>query len=308
METNTYKKTFIEEISGSVLNYSINCDDKDCFLDVVDIGQFSSLPTGQEQRMYKHDFYLIVWWEQGEGTFLIDCESYEICANRLFFFAPGQCHGHIDINGKKGLAIIFNEAFLLSLDATLVYDVKCLFFGQCGNLPYVDVQQADLTPFSDIVRIMFIELHEKNVMYANYCASLLSIFFIRLKRLGMFGLGNEPGEYKPGSTRLFAAFQQLVEMYYTERLPVSFYAARLNCSESTLNRVVRSIWNEAPLKMINDRCLLEAKRLLCFTSMPVKEVAVRLGFSSQSYFTSFFYKSLQVSPQKFREEHQKRVG
>lgn len=45
----------------------------------------------------------------------------------------------------------------------------------------------------------------------------------------------------------------------------------------------------------------EAKRLLEYSDLSLKEIASTLGFSSQAYFQSFFKKSVGITPAKFRQ-------
>ena len=50
----------------------------------------------------------------------------------------------------------------------------------------------------------------------------------------------------------------------------------------------------------------DARRLLECTDMEVKEIADTLGFSDQSAFGKFFAKKTGLSPQKYRQERERR--
>ena len=56
-----------------------------------------------------------------------------------------------------------------------------------------------------------------------------------------------------------------------------------------------------PLQIINERIILEAKRMLRYSSLRVKEVSIDLGFEDPSYFNKFFKKITGITPADFRE-------
>ena len=58
---------------------------------------------------------------------------------------------------------------------------------------------------------------------------------------------------------------------------------------------------KSPLAFINDRVILEAKRLLRFTNLMVKEIAYRMGYDDPSYFVKFFKRQTGYLPSDFRD-------
>jgi len=55
-------------------------------------------------------------------------------------------------------------------------------------------------------------------------------------------------------------------------------------------------------EVIRKRIALEAKRLLVNFNLSIQEVADRLNFADNSYFTKFFKKQEGLSPEQFRKE------
>ncbi|MDE6261747.1 MAG: helix-turn-helix domain-containing protein, partial [Muribaculaceae bacterium] len=85
-----------------------------------------------------------------------------------------------------------------------------------------------------------------------------------------------------------------------ERRP-GFYAERLNISPIYLNEIVKVITGLSASQFIKNEIVLFAKRELFHTSDSVKEIAYRLGFTDNAYFTRLFTETAGVSPGKFRE-------
>ena len=81
---------------------------------------------------------------------------------------------------------------------------------------------------------------------------------------------------------------------------VKEYANHLNVSVKTLTNSVDASSCSTPLKIINDKSILEAKRQLCYTDLKIKEIAFRLGFDEPSYFLKFFKRQTGILPAEFR--------
>jgi AraC-like DNA-binding protein len=55
-------------------------------------------------------------------------------------------------------------------------------------------------------------------------------------------------------------------------------------------------------QLIQQRVLLEAKRLLQSTDLSIKEIAFELGFIDHAYFSNFFKNQTKATPTEFREK------
>ena len=64
---------------------------------------------------------------------------------------------------------------------------------------------------------------------------------------------------------------------------------------------MKTVTGKSAVKWIDENILLEAKYLLFQTTLSVGEIAIRIGFEDQSYFSRFFKTNADVSPQIYRE-------
>lgn len=117
------------------------------------------------------------------------------------------------------------------------------------------------------------------------------------------------GESASGGTRQtdraqrhFVAFGELIEAHYAQPWSVAEYAALIGVTPAHLNVLCREIVGESALGLIHQRRLLEAKRMLVYTSMTISTVSDALGFSDPAYFTRFFRRLAGVSPREFRRQ------
>lgn len=87
---------------------------------------------------------------------------------------------------------------------------------------------------------------------------------------------------------------------YSKSHDVEFYADKLCISTRYLSKVTNDIVGVSPKQLISDYVMKEAKILLESTNFNIQEISYRLGFSSQSRFSSFFMKNEKCTPSDFR--------
>ena len=95
-------------------------------------------------------------------------------------------------------------------------------------------------------------------------------------------------------------FNYLVEKHFKEKHSVAEYASLLNKSPKTLSNLFGKMHDRSPLKVIQDRLMLEARRLLRYTEKPISEIGYEIGFNDIQSFSRFFKKNEGRSPSEFR--------
>jgi len=112
--------------------------------------------------------------------------------------------------------------------------------------------------------------------------------------------GDVPAGYDLSRLR---RFRLTVEAHYLEHWPVQRYARTLAISESSLNRLCRTLTGSTAFDVIQQRLALEARRRLVYVAVSVTALAAELGFRDPAYFCRFFRKRCGMSPTEFRRRH-----
>jgi transcriptional regulator GlxA family with amidase domain len=128
----------------------------------------------------------------------------------------------------------------------------------------------------------------------------LTAFLYRLAHLAV-GSAGRPGVEGADSTT-FGRFREAVERDFATNHSVSAYADALGYSRRTLVRAVRAATGETPKGFIDKRVVLEAKRLLAHTDVPVGRVGAALGFPDAANFSKYFHQRTGLTPAMFRAE------
>lgn len=107
--------------------------------------------------------------------------------------------------------------------------------------------------------------------------------------------------YEEDKFDLIRQFNLLVDQNYNREHQVQYYASQLNRSPKSLTRIFTQYGYSPPSSMIQDRIIMEAKRLFYYTSLSAKEIAFELGFSDAAHFSRFFKNATQQNPSDLRK-------
>lgn len=97
----------------------------------------------------------------------------------------------------------------------------------------------------------------------------------------------------------------LVEGNYKYHHEISFYAEMMKLTSKSLTAKVNRTMGKNVRSLIQERCILEAQRLLAYSDLSISEISNELGFVDPNYFTRFFKLKTKSSPGKFREKVKK---
>lgn len=305
MEKQTLEKKKIVHNNISYLQYDLPTDQAQMSLfDISDISAIQKMHPEALQEMHCHNFYSIFWFNSGEGTHIVDFDEYEIEQGTVFFLSPKPIHTYRNLSNVDGIAMCFPEDFLLKIDNELQGRIKTKMFYPANGFAHCKISEAAKEKMMPIVKLMqeasALQYEDKSLQ-ASYFASLLSLLLIDMIRLGEWG-DSSFSKVSSDSFQVYAKFVQMVEDNYIEHHAVKDYIEKLGVSQTTLNQYTQQYAKTTPLKIINNRIILEAKRLLRYSTTRTKQIAFYLGFKDDSYFVKLFKRNVGISPVEFREK------
>ncbi len=251
---------------------------------------------------HRHDFYEIVWITEGQGTLSIDLDHYPIQPNTLCLLAPGQIHTWQVEQTPVGFVLGFTHRFFAESPKDSSALIELPFFQDVGAAPVLSADEEQAELFSQTCTQLLRESQRPLPGQATLLRSYLRILLIEARRLQEAG----PDTIHPAEARfaLTRQFMLLVEQHYLETCSVADYAALLHVTANHLVETVKATLGQPAGKIIRERLLLEAKRLLRYTDLSVAEIATGLNFEDPSYFSRFFKDRTGLSPSEFRTRRQ----
>ncbi|AOM79112.1 hypothetical protein BFS30_19230 [Pedobacter steynii] len=245
---------------------------------------------------HRDDHYIFIFQEEGNTELMLDFKTISISGCMLLYIVPGQVHHILDTELSSGWFIAVEtllvaeeyrqilEHVVLQQQALLLDPVRKDEFRQCIQLVYQRFQKIDQPLSKQIVH------------------SLLSSF------IGIFSeayLLNNPKNELLNSRplQLTRQFRSMLLDHFKRVKGPAEYAAMLNISLTYLNEVVKSNTGFPVSYWIHHEIILEAKRLLYYTDLSMKEIAFSLGFADHTYFSRLFTKFSGISAGKFRRAY-----
>jgi AraC family transcriptional regulator, transcriptional activator of pobA len=249
---------------------------------------------------HRHDdFYEILFLTQGEGIHTIDFQDYPIRPYTIFFLSPGQIHELSLSEDVQGYIFLFTSSFY-HFNKTEPYKLFELpfFYNLAQETPPLYLKNdAERQIFTDYFTKAVKENQSKLTDNEEVIRALLDLILIQSKRIYPV---NAMDEHAHKGRILVKRFKQLIEEKCQENLSVKQYADLLTITPNHLSETVKSVTGRTSTDLINDRMILEIKRLLTHTDMGVSEIAYHLNFADQSYFSKYFKKLTGETPLTFR--------
>jgi len=250
---------------------------------------------------HRHTFYHLVFFTDGSGDQLIDFKQFPVKPGLIYFMVPGQVHSwNFTPMGAQpdGYIINFSADYLSSFLLKPDYLEKFSFFSGQPNdqvivLPAI-LQEKVTSIFEDILK----EGQNELPINDDLVKTLLIRLFIEISRSTT---PTQPLEGNAYNHTLLKSFQKLIATNYAQLKLPKQYAALLYITPNHLNALCNDFLGVSAGKLIRDRVIFEAKRLLINQDLMVAEIADQLNFADQSYFIKFFKKQEGVTPEKFRK-------
>ena len=237
--------------------------------------------------------YLLVLLTHGELHLYLDFEPVVLRGPVLALICPGQVHQLLRADHPEGWGISF-EPGLLEAAFQLILE-------QGLRRPYLlDVH----TPFYARAVTLLTLLADCQAGVADaYSGRTQQTLLMAFLSLVAGQLTPEPAAVPTREGRgpqLEQAFQQLLRQHYAQWKQPAQYAAALHISVAHLNDTVKGQTGLSVSAHLQQRAILEAKRLLGFTEQSVKEIGYALGYDEPVYFGKLFKKVTGLTPQQFR--------
>ncbi len=265
--------------------------------EVYDLNEYRNRSIDKPAQPHSHSYYQIIWFFCKEGTHTVDFKTYDIKENTILFISKDQIHAFDNNLDVTGWLIHFNESFFMhnDVDIFLKYNV----FKSQKNPCYI-IPEDTLETASTYLKLMKRELSHRNQFgYKDIIRFTLKSFLITLERIHRTN-HSETLELNSAYELQFFKFKELIEAHYKEGLSVKDYASLLHISSKTLTTISKKVVNKSPSIIIAERIILQAKRLLKFTSLQISEIAFKIGFDDASYFVKFFKRHVGMSPSSYR--------
>ena len=256
-------------------------------VEVLDAAELRRRVASDPRRGFERvDFQCLLFVRSGTYTHTVDFETHRCTAGSCLVIRPGQVHRFGPAGDWDGWMLIVaphhvpDEIERLPVHVRVAGDVATAFVEAFARMT------ADTASVTDPAR-----LDELLALQAR----------LLVKRLhGGHADADANGSVDRSTMTRFRAYRAAVDDHYRRWHLVAPYARHLGCSAKSLNRACRDVGDLTAKRVIVERIVLEAKRLLAHSAEPVATVSEELGFDEATNFVKYFRRETGRTPAQFR--------
>lgn len=251
---------------------------------------------------HTHDFYLILWITNGYCDYNLDIHNYKIQPNTLLLLKPGEFHRFSNVIALEGIIFYFTSDVLLNVDSNISNKIDIDLFTMNHIVPITSNRSKEILNTSTGHLYSICKGTNDGIVSQEIKKLKILIFLLRLFECEEIQNNLSSYAINRNTYHIFLQFQKMVDDKYQSLHKVQDYSQILNISSKHLNECVRKHTSRSPLQIINQRLILQSQRLLLFSPLRIKEIALNLGFVDTSHFVKFFKKEMGVSPSEYRKK------
>ncbi|QNL48644.1 helix-turn-helix domain-containing protein [Olivibacter sp. SDN3] len=245
---------------------------------------------------HRHHHYTLLVLCAGETKQFIDFKEYKADETALILMRPGQVHYEVNPGHSVMYMITFTGEFLFSYSADNHWE-------QQFNINLLQLRQEEIQSLIPFLELLITEYR----LFKKNKAVVAQLLLAVLEKTESFIAMHSAIEGRKRYSTLMRKFAALIEKHFLTATKVNDYASMLFVSAGHLNDVVKEMTGTNAKTIIDERRVLEAKRMLFWTQLPIKEVGWKIGFEDPAYFTRFFKKHTGKLPAAFQRDIQKDI-
>lgn len=252
-------------------------------------GDWQSLP-------HTHHFTELFYVISGNGNFHVENELIPVKPNDLMIINPHVEHTEKTMTNNPMEYIVFGVDGL-----AFSFHDKDSRGKNYSHYSYTSSQNQ----LVDYSRLMLQEFHEKKAGFDIVCRSILQMLLVFISRELDLSIISD-------STFLISKECALAKRYidtnYSQNITLDTLAAITHINKYYLAHSFTSCIGQSPINYLSEKRLQASMELLVSTNHSIAQIASSTGFSSQSYFSQIFKKSVGMTPQQYRKIHTKNAG
>jgi len=243
-------------------------------------------------------YFDITFIEEGTTFFSINDKHYQVGPKDVIFSIPGEIRRWDTTNIPKGYVLIFEEEFLLTFFNDPMFLKNLSFFNPERITAKINI--ADIMPrIGFLIQNIIYEINNYQSIDKHMLRALLYETLLLLNR-EYNKLYNSNKENQNTPNRHLNLFINLVDKDYKNFHSIKYYAGELCITPNYLNEIVRKTMGINAKLYIQNKILLEVKKLLTYTDLSIAEISEELNFTSLSYFIRFFRNKTNHTPLQYR--------
>lgn len=248
---------------------------------------------------HRKDYYFFFLVKKGNSYHWVDFLRYQVQPQHMYFTLPHQVHLKEKAKTTEGLLIAFTEEFLTLCNDSSLKQLPIL--QNKANKHEIALTAEEENTLEQLFNQILVEFEGSEPYKNDALRAYVKLFLVTLSRIYTKSFSYD--DTFESSNSVFTRLLQLLDKKIYEWHQPADYADALNITVGHLNAVVKQQAGKTVTELVQERFILEAKRMLFHTGLSVKEVAYKLGFEDAPYFNRVFKKLAGTTPADFRKQN-----
>lgn len=254
----------------------------------------------------RFDGLLMLYCIRGSVRISVNLNEYDISDNHLIITTPGKILKVTDVpeqdtSNLRYLLIAMSSDFASGLRL----DLKSLLNDGVALMetPVLRLEEDKIKLMSQYLSLMAEVIRMKGEYQEDALRSLVASMLCMVAGVWSERLEevrNTTSQTTSRSRMIFDQFIKLVSEYHTKYRNVGFYADKLCLTPKYLSKLIKTASGRSAPEWIDAYVILEAKNLLKYSDITIKEIVYRLNFPNQSVFYKFFKARTGMTPSDYR--------
>ncbi len=263
------------------------------------IFEFESLC--QFDHIQRLGYYAMILVQTGSGKLKADFSDHHFSENTLMCFSPFQPFMLETKDAIRGLCIHFHPDFFCIHKHQQETACNGILFNNIYDPPLFQMEASETGQLIPVVESMQTEMRHPGLSQYDLLISQLKIFLITASRIKLGRNPKADADFSGKQPLILRDLKVAIETHFKAKHTASDYAELLHISPKALAKICKSYFHKTLTDLIAERIVIEAKRELYLTGKSVKEIAWELGYEDEHYFSRFFKRNAEISPQFYRD-------
>jgi AraC-like DNA-binding protein len=255
---------------------------------------------------FRPNYFNFLFVRSAYGRYTIDDMAFDLEPGTIYFTNPG-CYRTFGWNSiERAWLITFNESYLKEYVQAEIY--KEFPFLLTETVRPLRLGMEEFTEFEQWCTLLYEEQRSDSPYKKKIVGNLFVVLLLKIK--ARFWKDYNPIYEGNRGSQIVKTFKKDLERHFRDLVGgkaervfrAHDFAGLQHLHPSYLNNVIKSKTGRSMSVWIAEKTIAEAKSLLQDATVPIKEIAYRLGFAESTHFSAFFKKHAMVSPADYRKQ------
>ncbi len=248
-------------------------------------GHYLSIPK-------RFNFYKIVYVTNGAGSHRVDMQNHQLTANTILPINRNAVQCFSDASKMEGFVVHFSPKFFIKERENFNYLFNSNVFLKSDAIECSPTMSFILNQLKSTYENGKSEIHYRQII--NY----LRVFFLEIE----MNLNTKHTYQSLPSDEIYRKFQKAIEKNVTYKTKVKDICIRKNIAAKRLNQSLKTIVGKSAKELIDEKLVMEIKRLLLYSNYSIKEIAYKLQFDEAANLTNYFKRHTGSTPNHYRNK------